>query len=444
MRAEKSVVYAETVAGPPDAPGAGWRTAMASTLGLACGPSVLAVTTFGTFIGPLHREFGWSIAAIGLASSLLSLTLVIVSPVQGLLVDRFGGRRVILCSAPLFALSLMAMYFLPDSLPAFYAGWVLIPLCGLGLWPASYLRLTAGWFERRLGLALGVANSGIGIGTVLAPVLTAVLIGTWGWRSAYLGLGVVALAAVPVAYFLLAEPRPRAAALRPGGDSLRAAAKTQPFWLVLAAFVLLGTVGSTVLIHQIPLLLDAGIPARVANLVPVALGVALIVARLVTGWLLDRCTVSRVMAVYLVGGVVSVLLFAAGPTIPTALLAAALSGLLIGAEFDVLSYLIPRYFGRVSFGRIYGVAFAMFQIGGAAATSLVSVSRDRYDSYAPAMLVLAVSCAICAVLFLCLGPYRYDGAADTRIPPPRPQPTPDFAPVGDQPASTHVEGHEAP
>jgi predicted MFS family arabinose efflux permease len=444
MRAEKSVAYAETSGGPPDAPGAGWRTATASTLGLACGPSVLAVTTFGTFIGPLHREFGWSIAAIGLASSLLSLTLVIVSPVQGLLVDRFGGRRVILCSSPLFALSLMAMYFLPASLPAFYLGWVLIPLCGMGLWPASYLRLTAGWFERRLGLALGVANSGIGIGTVLAPVLTAVLIGTWGWRSAYLGLGVVGLAAFPVAYFLLAEPRPRAAALRPGGDSLRAAAKTRPFWLVLAAFVLLGTVGSTVLVHQIPLLLDAGIPARVANLVPVALGVALIVARLVTGWLLDRCAVSRVMAVYLVGGIISVLLFAAGPNIPMALLAAALSGLLIGAEFDVLSYLIPRYFGRVAFGRIYGVAFSMFQIGGAAATSLVSVSRDRYGSYAPAMLVLAVACAICAVLFLCLGPYRYDGAADARIPPPRPLPPSDFATVGDQTASTHVEGHEAP
>ncbi|MFJ8826888.1 MFS transporter [Streptomyces sp. NPDC102467] len=219
MKTENSVTYAEATAEPPDEPTGGWRTAMASTLGLACGPSVLAVTTFGAFIAPLHREFGWGIPAIGLASSILSITLVFISPVQGLLVDRFGGRRVILWSSPFFALSLMAMYFLPDSLPAFYLGWVLIPLCGLGLWPVSYLRLTAGWFERRLGLALGVANSGIGIGTVLVPILTTVLIGTWGWRAAYLGLGMVALIAFPVAYFLLAEPRPRADGRRVGVES---------------------------------------------------------------------------------------------------------------------------------------------------------------------------------------------------------------------------------
>lgn len=431
MSAENSVTYAEVTTDPPDESGSGWRTALASTLGLACGPSVLAVTTFGAFIAPLHREFGWSIPAIGLASSILSITLVIISPVQGLLVDRFGGRRVILCSSPFFALSLMAMALLPDSLPVFYLGWVLIPLCGLGLWPVSYLRLTAGWFERRLGLALGVANSGIGIGTVLAPLLTTVLIGTWGWRAGYFGLGVVALIAFPVAYFLLAEPPARAAGLPVSGDTLRVAATTRPFWLVLAAFVLLGTVGSAILVHQISLLLDAGISSRVANLVPVALGVALIVARLVTGWLLDRFTVSQVMSVYLVGGIGSVLLFAAGPNVPMALLAAALAGLLIGAEFDVLSYLIPRYFGRLAFGRIYGVAFAMFQIGGAAATSLVSVSRDRYGSYTPAMLVLAVACAVCAVLFLCLGPYRYGGGPQGKPPRQRPRPTPNLAFAGD-------------
>ncbi|MFJ9173661.1 MFS transporter [Streptomyces sp. NPDC102360] len=442
MRAENSVTYAEATTDPPDESRSGWRTAMASTLGLACGPSVLAVTTFGAFIAPLHREFGWGVPAIGLASSILSITLVIISPVQGLLVDRFGGRRVILCSSPFFALSLMAMAFLPDSLPVFYLGWVLIPLCGMGLWPVSYLRLTAGWFERRLGLALGIANSGIGVGTVLAPILTTVLIGAWGWRAGYVGLGAVALIAFPVAYFLLAEPRARTAAQPVSGDTLRVAATTRPFWLVLAAFVLLGTVGSTVLVHQISLLLDAGIPSHIANLVPVALGVALIVARLVTGWLLDRFTVSQVMSVYLVGGIASVLLFAAGPNVPMALLAAALAGLLIGAEFDVLSYLIPRYFGRLAFGRIYGVAFSVFQIGGAAATSLVSVSRDTYGSYTPAMLVLAVACAVCAVLFLCLGPYRYDGGPQGSLPEPLPQPTPNPARIEDHPTKKGMDLHD--
>ncbi|MFD0021285.1 hypothetical protein [Streptomyces sp. NPDC058382] len=102
------------------------------------------------------------------------------------------------------------------------------------------------------------------------------------------------------------------------------------------------------------------------------------------------------------------LLFAAGPNVVTGLIAAALAGLLIGSEFDVLSYLVPRHFGRMAYGKIYGIAFSAFQIGGAIASSAVSASREAYGSYTPAMLTLAVVCVICAGLFMYLGPYRYD------------------------------------
>ncbi len=245
---------------------------------------------------------------------------------------------------------------------------------------------------------------------MLIPILTAALIATLGWRATVLALGVVALAAFPVAFFFLAEPSPRATGVQATGDSLKAAARKRPFWVILAAFFLLGTIGSAVLVHQIRLLLDAGIAPGVANLMPAALGVALIVARLVTGWLLDRVRVSVIMVVYLVGGVVSSLLFASGPNVATAIIAAALAGLLIGAEFDVLSYLVPRYFGRRAFGKIYGIAFAVFQLAAAAAAYAVSVSRASVGSYTPAMLVLAVLCLACAGLFLSLGHYRYDVA----------------------------------
>jgi predicted MFS family arabinose efflux permease len=387
---------------------AGWRTVLASAFGLTVGPSVLTVIAFGAFIAPLDREFGWGVPAIALGASVISVMIMIASPLQGALVDRFGGRRVVLCSIPPFAVSLMAMYFLPASLPVFYLAWVLIPLCGLGVWPASYLRLTAGWFERRLGLALGLANAGIGVGSALVPILTAVLIAAFGWREAFLGLGVAALLAFPVAWFLLAEPTRRATRVpTEEGDTLAEASRTRPFWLCLAAFLLLGAFSTTILVHQIRLLLDAGIPPGVANLMPVALGLALIVARVGTGWLLDRFPAGRVMSVFLVGGAVAALLFATGPDVPTAIVAAALAGLVIGAEFDVLSYLVPRYFGRRAFGKIYGITFAVFQLAAAVATFAVGVSRASTGSYATAMTALAVGCLGAIALFLALGPYRY-------------------------------------
>ncbi len=410
MTTDRFDTLPRTIEETPAPTAAGWRTAMASALGLAVGPSVLTVMAFGAFITPLHREFGWSVPAIGTAASLLSITVMIISPVQGYLVDRYGGRRLILCSSPVFGLSLMAMYFLPGDISVFYLAWALVPLCGLGLWPVSYLRLTAGWFERRLGFALGIANSGIGVGTVLVPLITAGLIGAFGWRVAFVGLGALALLAFPVAYFLLAEPSPRTTGVQTHGDTLRTAVTRRPFWLILAAFFLLGLVGSSVTVYQIPMLVDAGVPDGVANLVPVALGVALVVARIATGWLLDRFPAALVMGVNLAGGIVAVLLFAAGPNVVTGLLAAALAGLLIGSEFDVLSYLVPRHFGRLSYGKVYGITFSVFQIGGAIAAWAVGVVRDTYGSYTPAMLTLAVLCLVCAGLFLSLGPYRYEAA----------------------------------
>ena len=401
----------QSVTLPPEAaqqPDRGWRTAVASAVGLTFGPSVLLVMSFGAFITPLNREFGWRVPSIALGASILSVTIMLVSPVQGFLVDRIGGRRLVLYSAPVFGVSLMSLSLLPDSLTVFYLAWIIVPICGLGLWPVSYLRLTAGWFDRRLGLALGVANSGIGVGSVIVPIITAVLIGTFGWRAAFIGLGVIALIAFPVALFFLVEPVSRKSGVQSGGDTLRVAATKRPFWLVLAAFFLLGTIGSSIVVHQIRLLLDAGVPTGVANLMPVALGVALIVARIVTGWLLDRFTVPQVMSVSLLGGMASMLLFATGPNVATAIVAGLLSGFLIGAEFDVLSYLIPRYFGRLAFGKVYGIAFAVFQLGAAVAPYSVSLSRESYASYTPAMLVLAVACVVCAGLFLFLGPYQYD------------------------------------
>ncbi|MFB7658109.1 MULTISPECIES: MFS transporter [unclassified Streptomyces] len=410
MTTDQSLSVAQVADEQPDEGAAGWRTAWASTLGLACGPSVLLTMSFGAFIDPLERAFGWGVGEIALGASLLSVAVMVISPVQGYLVDRLGGRRVILCSAPVFALGLMAMYFLPGSLSVFYLAWIALPVLGMGLWPVSYLRLTAGWFERRLGLALGVANSGIGVGTVLVPILTAALISAFGWRVAFLGLGVVALIAVPVAFFFLAEPSMRrTSVVQASGDTLRSAAATRPFWVVMVGFLLLGMMGSSVVVHQIPLLLDAGVAPSVANLVPVALGAAMIAARIGTGWLLDRLRVSVVMTASLICGIVSVLVFASGPNAVMGIVAAALAGFLIGAEFDVLSYLIPRYFGRLAFGKIYGITFSMFQIGAAISGSAVGMIRDSYDSYAPAMLVVAGVGVVSVGLFLSLGRYRYEG-----------------------------------
>lgn len=384
-----------------------WRTVSACAYGLVFGPNVLTILNFAPFISPLQQEFGWGIPAISLGASLISLMIVVISPLQGLAVDRFGSRRTVLCSIPPFGLSLCLMYFLPNNLTIFYLAWVVICFAGFGAWATAYLRATAGWFDRKLGLALGLANAGIGIGSAIVPVVTGTLISMYGWREAFLGSGLLAFTVWPVAYFFLAEPVPRGAASAKvdRGYSVRQAAGTRTFWLTLLAFFLLGLFGAVV-VHQVRLLTDAGIAPATANLVPVALGVALILARVGTGWLLDRFAISRIMPVFMAGGALATVLFALGPNLPQAILCATLAGLVLGAEFDVLSYLIPRYFGRRSFGMLYGIVFAVFQLSSALAIFGIGFSRSAFGSYAPAMWLLTGVCITCGLLFTLLGPYR--------------------------------------
>ena len=395
-----------------------WRTVIASAFGLAFGPSVMIVLAFGAFVAPLEAEFGWGVAAITLGGSVISVMIMLVTPLQGFLVDRLGARRLVLWSIPAFSLSLMAMALLPDNIVVFYLAGVIIPICGLGVWPVSYLRATAGWFDRRLGLALGLANAGIGVGSVVVPLTTAVLIAAFGWRTAFLGLGVVALLALPIAFAFLTEATSKrhsdvGTREAPDGDTLSSAASGRTFWIVAAAVFLLGAVSASIIFHQVRLLIDAGIPRETATFIPVAMGVALIAARVGTGWLLDRVSVRAVMVIALTGGGVATLIYASQPGLPLAIVAAVLAGLLIGAEFDVLSYLVPRYFGRRSFGRLYGALFAVFQLGSAITAAAVGLSRGALGSYTPAMLGLCGVCLVSALLFSVLGPYRH-GVATPR------------------------------
>jgi MFS family permease len=161
----------ESTRRPSEATTPGILTTLSSTIGLALGPSVIAVLTVSPYIGPIEKEFGWSRVQVSLAFTIVAYMIVLVSPLQGLLADRFGPRRVVLTSIPLFAASLAALYFTPRSLLVYYALWALVPIAAIGLWPLGYLQVVSRWFDRKLGLALGVANAGIGLGSTFVPMI---------------------------------------------------------------------------------------------------------------------------------------------------------------------------------------------------------------------------------------------------------------------------------
>jgi MFS family permease len=407
----------------------GMLTTLGATIGLAFGPSVIANLTVTGYITPIEREFGWSRVDVSFAFTLVAYMIVLVSPLQGWLVDRYGPRRVVLTSIPLFALSLAAIYFTPPNMAVYYALWALVPVLGLGLWPLGYLQAVTPWFDRKLGLALGCANAGIGVGSTLLPMFViGPIIAAYSWRHAVLTLAVLVLVVSwPVVAYCLREPsaaevaaRKQSAAARSFGLTFEQARREPTFWVLNLGFFLLGVTATSLVTQQAPLLQDAGwTPTETAQL-QTTFGFGLLFARVAVGFIIDHIFAPRVLTTVSIGGAVACVLYALYPNV--GYVSALLIGFLLGAEFDVLAFLIKRYYGNVAYGRIYGVIFALFYLGsGIGIWGLPKIRELSGNDYDNGLYVAAAILVASAVLMAFMPKYRY-GAGHTAAPDAAPAP----------------------
>jgi MFS family permease len=388
-------------------------TTFGAMIGLALGPSVIANLTVSAYIGPIEAEFGWLRSDVSFAFSLVAYMIVVMSPLQGMLVDRFGPRRVVLTSIPLFALSLGAIYFTPNNIYVYYFLWALVPIAGLGLWPLGYLQAVTPWFDRKLGLALGCANAGIGVGSTFLPMLViGPIIAAYSWRHAILAIAALVLfISWPVVAYCLKEPSAEDAHKRKAnhafGLSFQDSMREPTFWMLNLGFFLLGMTATSLVTQQVPLLRDAGWTADETTRLQTTFGFGLLFARVAVGFVIDHVFAPRVMTIVSVGGAIACVLYAVAPE--WGYVSALLIGFLLGAEFDVLAFLIKRYYGYLAYGRVYGVIFGVFYLGSAVGIwgmpKLREMTADlSYDNglYAAAAILLAS-----AILMAFMPAYRY-------------------------------------
>jgi MFS family permease len=402
---------------PSEATTPGILTTLASTIGLALGPSVIAVLTISPYIGPIEKEFGWSRVQVSLAFTIVAYMIVLVSPLQGLLVDRFGPRRVVLASIPLFAASLAALYFTPKNLLVYYVLWALVPIAAIGLWPLGYLQPVSRWFDRKLGLALGLANAGIGLGSMLVPLIVGPIIAQYSWRHAFLALAaVVLLVSWPVVYFCLREPTAAEVAAQKRdakkafGMPFHEARRDPTFFVLCVAFFLLGLTATSLVSQQVPLLQEAGWTRPQALQLASRFGFGLLFARVAVGFLIDHVFAPRVMMTVSIGGAIACVLYATYPN--AGYVSALLIGFLLGAEFDVLAFVIKRYYGNVAYGRIYGVIFGVFYLGSGLGIAGIAWFRQTFGNYNNGLFVAAGILLASALLMVLLPAYRFRTGAD--------------------------------
>jgi MFS family permease len=378
----------------------GWRVLAACVVGLACGMATAVVSTFGVFVGPLREAFGWSQSEAFAALLVITLTSAPLAPVVGGIVDRFGARRVVLLAFACEALIFASFFWQGASIWSFYARFVAFALFALATTHVAFARVITLWFDRRRGLALGIALSGVGIGGFLWPLFAQAMIEQHGWRNAYLLLAAaVAVIAMPTIALLLRDS-PESVGQRADGDpapertigapvaapslpglTLAEALRTRAYWMVLVTFFLVGLAVQSVMLHLVPLLGARGLSPMLAALAQSMLFLAVTSGRLVTGWLMDRFFAPRVALAFLLAALCGVALLASGAAGTTAFIAAMLVGLAVGAEVDVIAYVTSRYFGPLSFSRIYGTFYGTYSLSGGIGPLLTAETVDRTGDY---------------------------------------------------------------
>ena len=407
----------------------GWWVVLASATGLAVHFGPILAVTFGVFFIPLQETFGWSRSEISLAFALATLGLSLAQPIAGISVDRYGARRVIMPAAVLFGLGVMSFYLLSAALWHLYLLYFLLGVVGTGTTPVPFAKVISQWFDRRRGLALALTIAGSSVGTVIMPPLAQALISSIGWRQAYVVLGVIVIAVtIPVIGLFLRE-NPESMGLRPDGDepserdhtAAPAAAmgltrvealRTTTFWLLVVTFLSLSIAFHACLIHLVPMLRDQGMSAEAAAGATSLLAIGILVGRVGTGVLLDRYFAPYIGLVFFFGFGIALVFLWLGSSLALMLLAAVLLGLAQGAEFDLMAYLISRYFGLKQFAEIYSFVFSAFTLGGAIGPPLMGFAFEATGSY---RLPLGLLIALPLVAMACmtrLGPYLASPASE--------------------------------
>ena len=161
------------------------------------------------------------------------------------------------------------------------------------------------------------------------------------------------------------------------------------------------------LIHVVPLLTDRGIAPGVAAGMLSSAGLALIIGRMIAGYLLDKIFAPYIAVFFLLCPMAGIGILASGMVGSWPVAGTILLGLGVGAEIDLLSYVISRYFGIRFFGVLHGFSFTWVLIGNAAGAAMLGWFFQLTHSYTHGFVVFEILLAIGCVLLMTLGPYRY-------------------------------------
>ncbi|HOY20163.1 MAG TPA: MFS transporter [Haliscomenobacter sp.] len=393
----------------------GWRIVLVALIGQFLSVGSLLVYCFGVFVKPLAEAFKTDRGSISLAVSLVSVGVALGSPIAGKLIDKLGGKKVITYALIGMSLCLFALSRVNGPIISLYIFYFLGGFIGSGNSPLAYSRIVANWFNQHRALAIGLGNAGVGLGALLIPILGQYLIQSADWRQVYIILSLACvLIALPIVSLFL-KNTPEELGQKPLGIidissqpssaiSIGAAAATRTFWLLSLSILCVAVSCTGIMTHLAAMLTDRGLSPQIAAFAISLFGGASLLGRIANGFLADRFHPPLVAAGIFSGAAIGILLLWLYPTGFTVYLATVMIGLAMGAESDIMPYMVSRYFGMRSMGTVYGFVFSAYTVGAALGPLLFGIGFDKTGSYQwPLLIGLGLMILAIALMWLLKG-----------------------------------------
>lgn len=394
----------------------GWTILAVAGLGIfASGPG--QSHTFSVFVGPIGEDLGLTKAQIAGAYGLATLAAAFLLPKMGRLVDRHGARRMTLIVASLLGLACMA-FGAVGGMATLALGFGALRFLGQGSLMMNSANLVAQWFNRKRGFAMGLMALGFAASMAVHPPLGQWLIAQFGWRWAWVILGLLTWVILLPPVLLLVHDKPEDKGLRPDGDaapaagqaapaidglSLAEALRTSTFYLLVAGWFAMAMLVTTLHFYQVSILAAQGVAAEIAARVFPVSALVLAAAMPFVGRLFDRMRTRYVFAIGLAVQAAALFGVTLVADLASAIAYAALFGLNNAFSLTMFGYLMPRYFGRRHVGSLQGTGQMVAVVGASLGPLPVGLAFDYLDSPTLVLRLLAIyplACAAAAALFL--------------------------------------------
>ena len=381
----------------------------------------LAFYGFGVFLKPMTIELNWDRGALSATYSMTILVTGALGVLAGRLSDRYGPRPLVVIGGALTGVALL-LTSQTSSLWHIYLIWGILMGIGGSFCLIPIMSTIPRWFIKRRGIAMGIVVAGLGVGGIISPLLAQWFISAYGWRYAFIILGIITLIIIiPLAQFM--RHSPQRVGLKPyGGNeiiedkqsqgsaverlSFSQAARTSQFWILGLIRVGLYFCLGTYLIHIVPHACDVGIPEIIAaSILSIAAGVS-IISRLSTGFISDRVGGRLALTACLVTITLALIWLLFAREIWMLYVFAVVFGIAYGGIVAVFPVLTAELFGLESLGVILGALVLLGTIGEAVGASVSGGVFDITGSYRLAFLICVVISAVTVMLSLALLKYK--------------------------------------